>query len=119
MVIDFFFVLILYFGMVQQLSTLDAGSRLLLAPAAAIVAGVPAGRLMHRVPARWMITFGLLLTAGPLLAMTNLDADTSYGSVAWRFIVLGVSMGVVTTPMTATVVAAVPHHLAGMVSAAR
>jgi EmrB/QacA subfamily drug resistance transporter len=116
--IGFFFVLSLYFGMVQQLGTLEAGARLLLVPVAAIVAGAPAGRLMHRVPARWMITVGLLLIAGPLLAMTNLDADTSYGSIAWRLIVLGVGLGLVTTPMTATAVAAVPHHLAGMASAA-
>ncbi|GEC07392.1 MFS transporter [Streptomyces spinoverrucosus] len=116
--IGFFFVLSLYFGMVQQLGTLQAGARLLLVPVAAMVAGAPAGRLMHRVPAGWMITVGLLLAAGALLAMTNLDADTSYGSIAWRLIVLGVGLGLVTTPMTATAVAAVPHHLAGMASAA-
>jgi MFS family permease len=73
---------------------------------------------MHRVPTRWMISGGLLLIAGSLLAMTNLDADTSYGSIAWRLIVLGFGLGLVTTPMTATAVAAVPHHLAGMASAA-
>lgn len=116
--IGFFFVLSLYFGMVQQLGTLEAGARLLLVPVAAIVAGAPAGRLMHRVPTRWMISVGLLLVAGSLLAMTNLDAGTSYGPIAWRLIVLGVGLGLVTTPMTATAVAAVPHHLAGMASAA-
>ncbi|WUG37342.1 DHA2 family efflux MFS transporter permease subunit [Streptomyces sp. NBC_00459] len=116
--IGFFFVLSLYFGMVQQLGTLEAGARLLLVPVAAIVSGAPAGRLMHRVPARWMITAGLLLIAASLLAMTNLAADTSYGSIAWRLIVLGVGLGLVTTPMTATAVASVPHHLAGMASAA-
>ncbi|MGW2640038.1 MFS transporter [Streptomyces sp. NPDC001348] len=116
--IGFFFVLSLYFGIVQQLGTLEAGARLLIVPVAAIVAGAPAGRLMHRVPARWMITVGLLLIAGPLLAMTNLDVDTSYGSIAWRLSLLGVGIGLVTTPMTATAVAAVPHHLAGMAAAA-
>ncbi|SFO05207.1 drug resistance transporter, EmrB/QacA subfamily [Streptomyces sp. cf124] len=116
--IGFFFVLSLYFGMVQQLGTLEAGARLLLVPVAAIVAGAPAGRLMHRVQARWTISVGLLLIAGSLLAMTNLDTDTSYGSIAWRLIALGIGLGLVTTPMTATAVAAVPHHLAGMASAA-
>ncbi|WP_370444094.1 MFS transporter [Streptomyces sp. Root264] len=116
--IGFFFVLSLYFGMVQQLGTLEAGARLLLVPVAAIVGGAPAGRLMHRVSARLMITTGLLLSAASLLALTNIDAATSYGSIAWRLIVLGLGMGLVTTPMTATAVAAVPHHLAGMASAA-
>ncbi|GAB2967677.1 MFS transporter [Streptomyces pseudoechinosporeus] len=115
--IGFFFVLSLYFGMVQQLDTLEAGARLCLVPAAAMVASFPAGRLGHRVSARVMITAGLLLIAGSLLAQTTLDADSSYGSIAWRLIMLGLGMGMVTTPMTATSIASVPHHMAGMASA--
>ncbi|GGU42750.1 MFS transporter [Streptomyces daghestanicus] len=115
--IGFFFLLSLYFGMVQQLDTLQAGWRLLMVTAAAIVVGGPVGRLMHRIPAGTLITVGLLVVTGSLVSLTTVDADTSFLSVMWRLVVLGVGMGGVLTPMTATAVASVPHHLAGMAAA--
>ncbi|MEH0573405.1 MFS transporter [Streptomyces sp. B21-108] len=115
--IGFFFVLSLYFGMVQRLDTLHAGYRLLVVCVTSLVVGAAAGRLMHRISPRLMITTGLLAAVGALLALTSIDADTSFGGMAWRLAVLGVGLGMVITPMTATAVAAVPHHLAGMASA--
>jgi len=115
--IGFFFLLSLYFGLVQQLDTLQAAWRLLMVTAASIVVGGPVSRLMHRVPPRTLITAGLLVISGALLSMTTLDADTSFASIAWRLVLLGVGMGGVLTPMTATAVASVPHHLAGMAAA--
>ncbi|MGW5650625.1 MFS transporter [Streptomyces humi] len=115
--IGFFFVLSLYFGLVQQLDTLAAGYRLLMITLLSIVVGIPAGRLMHRISARLLITSGLLVTAAALLSLTTVDADTSFGSLAWRLALLGAGLGAVITPMTATAVASVPHHLAGMASA--
>jgi EmrB/QacA subfamily drug resistance transporter len=115
--IGFFFALSLYFGMVQQLDTLHAGARLILVPLAAIIAGAPTGRLMHRIPARYLITGGLLLITAALASLTSLEADTSLASIGWRLVLLGLGMGVVMTPMTAAAVGSVPHHLAGMASA--
>ncbi len=115
--IGFFFVLSLYFGMVQQLSTLEAASRLLMVTLMSLLAGPVVGQMMHRVSARILITGGLLVTAGALLSLTTLDVDTSFGSVTWRLALLGLGLGVVITPMTATAVASVPHHLAGMAAA--
>ncbi|MDQ1039454.1 EmrB/QacA subfamily drug resistance transporter [Streptomyces sp. V3I8] len=115
--IGFFFALSLYFGMVQQLSTLEAGARLVTVSLMAILVGAPVGRLMHRVSARALITGGLLVSAASLLSLTTVDADTSYLSLVWRLALLGLGMGLVITPMTATAVASVPHHLAGMAAA--
>ncbi|KUN30283.1 hypothetical protein AQJ23_00645 [Streptomyces antibioticus] len=115
--IGFFFVLSLYFGLVQQLDTLAAGYRFLMVTLLAIVVGIPAGRLLHRLSARLLITSGLLITAAALLSLTTLDADTSFGSLAWRLALLGGGLGAVMTPMTATAVASVPHHLGGMAAA--
>ncbi|MFE9683804.1 MFS transporter [Streptomyces sp. NPDC006285] len=115
--IGFFFALSLYFGMVQQLSTLEAGARLVTVSLMAILVGAPVGRLMHRVSARVLITGGLLVSAGALLSLTTIDAGTSYVSLVWRLALLGLGMGLVITPMTATAVASVPHHLAGMAAA--
>lgn len=115
--IGFFFVLSLYFGLVQRLDTLHAGYRLLVVSFVSLVVGTLAGRLMHRIPPRAMITTGLLLTAGSLLSLTAIDAGTAFGPLAWRLALLGLGLGLVITPMTATAVASVPHHLAGMASA--
>ncbi|MFE4453530.1 MFS transporter [Streptomyces sp. NPDC056796] len=115
--IGFFFLLSLYFGMVQQLDTLQAGLRLLMVTAAAIVAGGPVGRLMHRFSPRVMITTGLLVVSASLFSLLTLDVDTSFLSIAWRLALLGLGMGFVITPMTATAVASVPWQKAGMAAA--
>lgn len=115
--IGFFFVLSLYFGLVQRLDTLHAGYRLLVVSLVSLVVGTLAGRLMHRIQPRVMITTGLLVTVGSLLSLTAIDAGTAFGPLAWRLALLGLGLGLVITPMTATAVAAVPHHLAGMASA--
>lgn len=58
--IGFFFVLSLYFGMVQQLGTLDAGYRLLMVTGVCFFVGPLAGRMMHRISPRLLISVGLL-----------------------------------------------------------
>ncbi|MBT2367961.1 MFS transporter [Streptomyces sp. ISL-10] len=115
--IGFIFVLSLYLGQVQQLGTLDAGYRMLMFTLTTMLAGPVFGRIMHRVSARVLITVGLLLATGSLLSLTSIDAETSFGALAWRLIVLGVGFGAVFAPMTATAINSVPHHLAGMAAA--
>jgi EmrB/QacA subfamily drug resistance transporter len=115
--IGFFFVLSLYFGSVQQLDTLHAALRLLVSTGASIVVGAVVGAQMHRMSARWLISGGLVVVGGTMLSLTTLEADTSFLSVAWRMALLGVGLGTVFTPMTATAVSSVPHHLAGMAAA--
>ncbi|MFF3005124.1 MFS transporter [Kitasatospora sp. NPDC057940] len=115
--IGFFFVLSLYFGLVQHLSTMQAALRMVLVSGTSLVAGLPVGRLMHRIPARVLITSGLVLIATAMFAMTGVDAHTSYAALTWRLVLLGLGMGAVLTPMTASAVSAVPFHLAGMAAA--
>lgn len=115
--IGFFFVLSLYFGIVQRLDTLDAGYRLLMVTGVCFFVGPVAGRVMHRISPRVLISVGLLCAAGALFSLTSLTADTSFGPMAWRLALLGLGLGLVVTPMTATAVSSVPHHLAGMAAA--
>ncbi|WOX15915.1 MFS transporter [Streptomyces sp. N50] len=115
--IGFFFLLSLYFGLVQQLDTLQAALRLLMVTGAAIVVGQPVGRLMHRVAPRVLITGGLLVISGALFSLTGVDSGTSFASIAWRLALLGLGIGTVLTPMTATAVASVPYQQAGMAAA--
>ena len=111
------FTLSLYLGQVQQLSTLQAATRMLMVTSVPLVAGVPVGRLMNRVSVRLLIPGGLLIAAGALLSMMTANADTSFGQLAWRLLLLGLGLGLVTTPMTATAVSSVPYRRAGMAAA--
>ncbi|MCR8895878.1 MFS transporter [Gordonia sp. GONU] len=115
--IGFIFVLSMYFGMVQQLGTVEAGWRLALMNGASMVVGALAGKMMHRVQARVMIGGGLAMVAVAQFALLTIDADTTFVSIGWRLIVLGLGMGLVMAPMTATAVSAVPYRLAGMAAA--
>ncbi|MFB6551660.1 MFS transporter [Streptomyces sp. NPDC056405] len=116
--IGFFFALSLYFGTVQQLSTLQSGWRLLMVSMVPLLLGEPVGRLMDRVSPRVLIPGGLFVAAGALLSLTTIDSDTSFGSLAWRLALLGLGMAFVITPMTATAISSVPLHQAGMAAAA-
>ncbi|MCC5575635.1 MFS transporter [Microtetraspora sp. AC03309] len=115
--IGFFFVLSLYFGLVQQLSTFQSGLRMVLVNVVSMLLGVVMGRVMRRVSARVLITAGLLVTAGALLCLTTIGTDTSFWSVAWRLALLGLGLGIAFPCLTSTAVAAVPPHRAGMAAA--
>ncbi len=115
--IGFIFVLSMYFGLVQQLGTIEAGWRLALMNGASMLVGALAGRMMHRVHARFLIGGGLLMVAVAQFALLTIDADTSFAAISWRLVVLGLGMGLVMAPMTATAVSAVPYHLSGMAAA--
>ncbi|MCT1356154.1 MFS transporter [Gordonia sp. p3-SID1431] len=115
--IGFIFVLSMYFGLVQQLGTVEAGWRLALMNGASMLVGGLAGKMMHRIHARFLIGGGLLMVAGAQFALLTLDAHTSFAAISWRLVVLGLGMGLVMAPMTATAVSAVPYHLLGMAAA--
>lgn len=115
--IGFFFVLSLYFGMVQQLSTLEAGLRLLMVTIMPILLGAVFGRLTQRLSARLLITGGLLITTVALCTLTTIGIDTTFASLAWRLALLGIGLGIAFPCITATAVGAVPPHQAGMAAA--
>ena len=115
--IGFFFVLSLYLGLVQQLDTLHAGARLVIIPLSAVAISPIVGRLMHVIPARLTIGGGLLIIAASQFFLLNLDAKTSFAAISWRLVLLGIGLALVTTPMTASAVSAVPHHMVGVAAA--
>lgn len=115
--IGFFFVLSLYLGTVQQLSTLEAGLRMLMTTALPMILGTVVGRLMRYLSPRALIAGGLTVTAVALFALMNVGTDTSFGSLAWRLALLGLGLGLAFPCITATAVSSVPHHQAAMAAA--
>ncbi|MFV2178262.1 MFS transporter [Actinomadura sp. LOL_016] len=115
--IGFFFVLSLYFGMVQRLDVLESAVRMVLVNVVSMLLGVAMGRVMRHVSARALITAGMLVAAVALLALTTVGADTSFWSVAWRLCLLGFGLGIALPCITGTAIAAVPLRQAGMAAA--
>ncbi|MGC4808237.1 MFS transporter [Micromonospora sp. DT233] len=115
--IGFFFVLSLYFGLVQQLTTLESATRMVLVNLVSMVLGLVMGRVMRHVPARVLITVGLLIAAVALFALTTVGIGTSFGSVAWRLALLGLGLGLAFPCITGIAVASVPPQWAGMAAA--
>jgi EmrB/QacA subfamily drug resistance transporter len=108
--------LVLYLQDEQHYSALGTGLRLAIISGAQFVTATAAGRLSHRVPARWLIGPGLLLTGAGLLLMTGLTATSSWTHLVPGFIVAGLGAGMVNPPLASTAISVVPPQRAGMAS---
>jgi EmrB/QacA subfamily drug resistance transporter len=111
-----FFFLALYLQNVRGYSPLQAGVRFLPATAVIIVAGPIAGRLSDRIGPRPLMTAGLLLVAGSLFWQGHLAPDTSYSFLVGAFVLMGLGMGLVMSPMSTAAMNAVDQAKAGVAS---
>jgi EmrB/QacA subfamily drug resistance transporter len=111
-----FFFLALYLQNIRGYSPLETGVRFLPTTLVIIVVGPIAGRLSDRIGPRPLITLGLLLTAGSLFWQGHLAPDTSYGFLIGAFMLLGLGMGLVMSPMSTAAMNAVDQTKAGVAS---
>ncbi|NDZ78808.1 MFS transporter [Streptomyces sp. SID10853] len=122
--------LFLYLGMFSVLYFLSlwlqevlgwsaTGAGLVVMPAMVVVAAVTpvAGWIAGRIGAGYPMTAGLLVSAFAMAAMAQFGSDASFRSYWWLLPVIGLGMGLVLTPITATALARVPARRAGMASA--
>jgi EmrB/QacA subfamily drug resistance transporter len=108
--------LVLYLQDVKGYSALDAGLRIAIISGAQFVTATAAGKLSHKVPARWLIGPGLLLVGIGLIIMAGLNGDSSWTHLIPGFIVAGLGGGMVNPPLASTATSVVPPHRAGMAS---
>jgi EmrB/QacA subfamily drug resistance transporter len=111
-----FFFLALYMQNIKGWSPLETGVRFLPSTAVIIVAGPVAGRLTDRIGPRPLMTVGLLTVATSLFWQGHLNPDTSYGFLIGAFILLGLGMGLVMSPMSTAAMNAVEPTKAGVAS---
>src|SRR3954468_22525054 len=111
-----FFFLALYMQNIKGYSPLQAGVRFLPSTLIIIVAGPIAGRLSDRIGPRPLMTGGLLLAAGSLFWQSFLQVDTSYGFLAGSFVLMGLGMGLIMSPMSTAAMNAVDRTKAGVAS---
>jgi EmrB/QacA subfamily drug resistance transporter len=111
-----FFFLTLYMQNVLHYSPLQAGLRFLPATVLIIIAGPIAGRLADRVGPRPLMTLGLLIVSGALFIQSGLTAHSGYGLLLPGFVLMGIGMGLVMSPMSMAAMNAVDRTKAGVAS---
>ena len=111
-----FFFLALYLQNVEHYSPLQAGVRFLPATAMIIIAGPLAGRLTDKIGPRVLMTAGLTVVAGSLFWQSYLDVGTPFGFLIGAFVLMGLGMGFVMSPMSTAAMNAVEATKAGVAS---
>jgi EmrB/QacA subfamily drug resistance transporter len=111
-----FFFLALYMQNIKGYSPLQAGVRFLPSTLVIVVVGPIAGRLSDRIGPRPLMVAGLLTVAGSLFWQGHLAVDTSYGFLVGAFILMGLGMGLVMSPMSTAGMNAVEPTKAGVAS---
>jgi MFS family permease len=74
------------------------------------------GRLIARFGARRLMTAGMVLGVVGLLALTQIDAGSSYGLLLAGYLPFGVALGLVYAPMSTAAMAAMPAEKVGIAS---
>ncbi|MBV8942347.1 MAG: MFS transporter [Solirubrobacterales bacterium] len=111
-----FFFITLYLQNVLHYSALQTGLRFLPATVVIIIMGPLAGRLTDKVGPRSLMTAGLLIVAGAMLIQSRLTIHTGYGLLLPGFILMGLGMGLVMSPMSTAAMNAVDRTKAGAAS---
>jgi DHA2 family methylenomycin A resistance protein-like MFS transporter len=115
-VIGVLFLFALFFQQVQGDSAIAAGLRFLPLTVAFVLAGPLVGRLIERAGHRVPMATGCALLAVGTLLLLRAGAGSGYGAVWWPFVIIGLGYGLLSTPMAAVVLGAVPRERAGMAS---
>ncbi len=111
-----FFFLTLYLQNVLHYSPLETGVRFLPSTILIILTAPIAGRLADRVGSRPLMTLGLLIVAVSLVIESRLTVHSGYGLLLPGFVLMGLGMGLVMSPMSTAAMNAVDRSKAGAAS---
>jgi EmrB/QacA subfamily drug resistance transporter len=111
-----FFFVTLYMQNVLHYSPLETGLRFLPSTLVIIVMGPLAGRLTDRVGARPLMTLGLVIVAAAIFIQSNITIHSGYGLLLPGFVLMGMGMGLVMSPMSTAAMNAVDRTKAGAAS---
>jgi EmrB/QacA subfamily drug resistance transporter len=115
MMAQFFFVT-LYMQDILGFSPVEAGLRFLPATLMIVAFAPVAGRLTDRVGPRWLIGGGLTIVSASLYWLTTIHVGTSYGDIWPSFVLMGLGMALVMSPMSTAAMNAVAVTKAGVAS---
>ena len=112
-----FFLLVVQLQQVLGYSALEAGAATLPITLIMLVGSSRSGLLADRIGPRLQMTLGPLIVALAMLALTRVEAGTSYyATVLPAVLLFGLGLTTVVAPLTATALAAVADRHAGVAS---
>ena len=111
-----FFFMALYMQNILRYSPLEAGVRFLPSTAVIMVTAPIAGRLTDRTGPKYLIATGMTLVATALLIQSQITTTTGYGQLLPSFILMGLGMGLVMSPMSTAAMNSVHEGKAGVAS---
>ncbi|MBA3263689.1 MAG: MFS transporter [Thermoleophilaceae bacterium] len=109
-----FFFTALYLQNILGYSAVEAGVRFLPSTLMIVLIAPLSGRLADRVGPRPLMVSGLALTAFALLLQTRISVDTGYGLLLPAFILMGIGMALVMSPMSTAAMNSVAPEKAGV-----
>jgi EmrB/QacA subfamily drug resistance transporter len=109
-----FFFTALYLQNILGYSPVEAGVRFLPSTLMIVLIAPFAGRLADRIGPRPPMVAGLTLTTAALLLQTRIDVDTGYGLLLPAFVLMGIGMALVMSPMSTAAMNSVAPEKAGV-----
>ncbi|MGO4617012.1 MFS transporter [Nocardia sp. 2YAB30] len=108
---------VLYLQNVQAVTPLGAAVRSLAMFIPFILVSAVAGKIVHRVGFKVMLTVGLVVMAVGIMALRAAQAGPGFSNVWPGLVVAGIGSGLLIAPSTAAAIISVKHSQAGMASA--
>jgi MFS family permease len=114
----FIFLVTQYFQFVRGYGALSTGARILPVALSIAVASVVGAALAPRVGTKVVVTVGLVLFGASFLWISTSGVDTSYPAVIVpEMVMMGLGMGLISTPATESILLVLPPARAGVGSA--
>jgi EmrB/QacA subfamily drug resistance transporter len=114
----FIFLVTQYFQFVRGFGALSTGARILPVALSIAVASVVGAALAPRIGTKVVVTVGLVLFGTAFLWISRSDVTTSYPTVIVpQMVMMGLGMGLISTPATESILLVLPPARAGVGSA--
>ena len=114
----FIFLVTQYFQFVRGYGTLSTGARILPVALSIAVASVVGAALAPRIGTKIVVTIGMVLFGSAFLWISTASVTTSYThEIVPQMVLMGLGMGLISTPATESILLVLPPARAGVGSA--
>jgi len=114
----FIFLITQYFQFVRGYGTLSTGARILPVALSIAVASVAGAMLAPRIGTKSVVTTGLVFFGTAFWWISTVSVDASYaGVIVPQMVLMGLGMGLISTPATESILLVLPPARAGVGSA--